>query len=715
MEMRRTSIVFLFFVFVAVWGKGEGEVTETLRNRTLTKEDKDRLLQLWDEYGPDYSKFNEETQEFPCVPLAKSSSVPTSVHELRPGDIKVIGAMGDSLTAGSAIEATNILMVINQYRGLSWNGGGETTFEDQITVPNILKKYNPDLYGYATGNGDEESPRSMFNVAVAGSTSSDLVDQAQEMILRMRNDPRVDFENDWKVVTVLSGNNDLCDFCNKQDDINLEEFHEHVTAALDILHAQLPRTLVNLVEPLNMEIVTDLNKGLLCSTLHYVLCDCAAFPGNAEAELALIQEADLYQRAVEEIALSGRYDSRPDFTVVSQPFFNATYLPRLEDGQPDMSYFAPDCFHLSRKGQAAAASALWNNMIEPVHGKRTQWSPGEAIECPTEMTQKLAVACTKSEEDCLLVSLELVDRICPFAQPYFFTNLNSGSKGQGQERGQGQGQRMAVPPADTAELRGEEEDEEGEMRTNQNPFIITLHHPTSLSSPLWLAVVLSSSSLLSLVILKVVLKSCILVPKVILKVALMSCMLVPKGILKVTLMSCILAPKVVLKVALKSCILVPKVILKVALKSCILVPKVILKVALKSCILVPKVILKVALKSCILVPKVILKEALMSCMLVPKVILKEALMSCMLVPKVILKEALMSCILVPKVILKVALKSCLLVPKVILKVALKSCILVRKVILKVALKSCILVPKVILKVALKSCILVPKVILKVAL
>lgn len=29
----------------------------------------------------------------------------------------------------------------------------------------------------------------------------------------------------------------------------------------------------------------------------------------------------------------------------------------------DLSYFAPDCFHLSEKGHKAAAEALWNNMV----------------------------------------------------------------------------------------------------------------------------------------------------------------------------------------------------------------------------------------------------------------------------------------------------------------------------------------------------------------
>ena len=32
------------------------------------------------------------------------------------------------------------------------------------------------------------------------------------------------------------------------------------------------------------------------------------------------------------------------------------------DGSPDMTYFAPDCFHLSQKGHGVGALYLWKNM-----------------------------------------------------------------------------------------------------------------------------------------------------------------------------------------------------------------------------------------------------------------------------------------------------------------------------------------------------------------
>ena len=47
----------------------------------------------------------------------RSLTVPVSVHKLRPGDIDVIGAIGDSLTAANGAFATDIFQVITEARG----------------------------------------------------------------------------------------------------------------------------------------------------------------------------------------------------------------------------------------------------------------------------------------------------------------------------------------------------------------------------------------------------------------------------------------------------------------------------------------------------------------------------------------------------------------------------------------------------------------------
>lgn len=61
------------------------------------------------------------------------------MHKLRPGDIDVIGALGDSLTAGLGIFATNIFQVLIENRGVTASIGGQSTWREFLTLPNIIK------------------------------------------------------------------------------------------------------------------------------------------------------------------------------------------------------------------------------------------------------------------------------------------------------------------------------------------------------------------------------------------------------------------------------------------------------------------------------------------------------------------------------------------------------------------------------------------------
>ncbi len=42
-----------------------------------------------------------------------------------------------------------------------------------------------------------------------------MVPQAWDLIERARNDSRIDFDNDWKLVTLWVGGNDLCGSCTR--------------------------------------------------------------------------------------------------------------------------------------------------------------------------------------------------------------------------------------------------------------------------------------------------------------------------------------------------------------------------------------------------------------------------------------------------------------------------------------------------------------------
>ena len=92
--------------------------------------------------------------------------------------------------------------------------------------------------------------------------------QAELLVDRLRSDPKVDFENDWKLITIFIGGNDLCDYCNDEEEFSPEKYEENLQTALDHLHAHVPRVFVNLVEVLNIEIAKELASGLLCEAVH---------------------------------------------------------------------------------------------------------------------------------------------------------------------------------------------------------------------------------------------------------------------------------------------------------------------------------------------------------------------------------------------------------------------------------------------------------------
>lgn len=65
---------------------------------------------------------------FPCKNmtspgLGRSINRPTNVHRLRPGDIDVVGAMGDSLVAGNGALEEFAMGTLIEYRGVSWAAG----------------------------------------------------------------------------------------------------------------------------------------------------------------------------------------------------------------------------------------------------------------------------------------------------------------------------------------------------------------------------------------------------------------------------------------------------------------------------------------------------------------------------------------------------------------------------------------------------------------
>lgn len=319
---------------------------------------------------------------FTCNVGTSSSPKPTSVHKLKPNDIDVVGAIGDSLTAANGAKATTIIGLLEECRGVAWNMGGEVNdITRSITLPNILRQFNPNLYGFSLGSGKATSAdKAVFNLADPGDTSYDMYNQAVDMINRMKASTRIDFKGSWKVITFFIGGNDLCNSCKDVNKYTPAKYIDNIRVTLDYIKANLPRAFVNLVLTLDVTGIQDLS-GITCRNMQKTLCNCALDDSFVPYLVSITKQ---YQKGIEDLVATGRYDTSDDFTVVLQPFMKLMKPPTKPNGAVDYSFFAPDCFHFSTKGHQAAALELFNSMLTPVGQKAEKWANlDQDVKCPT--------------------------------------------------------------------------------------------------------------------------------------------------------------------------------------------------------------------------------------------------------------------------------------------------------------------------------------------
>uniref|UniRef100_A0A1A9ZU05 Phospholipase B1, membrane-associated n=1 Tax=Glossina pallidipes TaxID=7398 RepID=A0A1A9ZU05_GLOPL len=319
-------------------------------------------------------------------PGARSPQVPTSVHRLRPGDIDIVGALGDSLTAGYGIFATNLLQVLIENRGVSWSIGGQGHWQQYLTLPNILKEFNPNLYGYSLNDSLSIDRNSRFNVAEGGAMSRDMPYMAKILVKRLKHDPHVNMTHHWKLFTLLIGSNDFCaDVCYHSNPMKTIDWHEeNMLKTYRYLRDNVPRLMLNVVPAPNLSFLRKLKS--IPPQCHATLkFECPCIIGRSEEQMNSMQILmnSWFERDIK-VAARDEFNTET-FTINIQPFTKDYVYPTLKNGYIDSSYASEDCFHISQKHQAACANAYWNNMLELPEEKEklSPQSLGKLL-CPTD-------------------------------------------------------------------------------------------------------------------------------------------------------------------------------------------------------------------------------------------------------------------------------------------------------------------------------------------
>ncbi|KAI7852353.1 hypothetical protein BDC45DRAFT_607521 [Circinella umbellata] len=342
-----------------------------------------------------------------CPPLPARSG-PTGVDDLRPDDIKVMAALGDSIMAGFGLEGINDgdggsgllnLSSITEFRGKSWGIGGD---EGAVTLANFVKHYNSSLEGPAVGKHliflckENENCKykhadiDILNSAISGGIAKTLNAELDYLIPQMKELPNVNFANDWKLITIQIGSNDQCSSCSDDNaDVTADAYAGYVDAAIERIRDEIPKVIVNIVGTFNVSGVYESTMGQeYCRPLfdqpdwilNRILCEC--FRGTEQDRANMDTLSAQYSAKLHEIYQKYNAQQSDDFAITFNPALN------LNIGELPLEALSNiDCFHPGVRAHEWISKIVWNNLFKPQAEKPTavqNYNENEEIYCPNE-------------------------------------------------------------------------------------------------------------------------------------------------------------------------------------------------------------------------------------------------------------------------------------------------------------------------------------------
>ncbi|PAV68571.1 hypothetical protein WR25_12138 [Diploscapter pachys] len=194
--------------------------------------------------------------------------------------------------------------------GLTFHAGCAYDLEKHATIPNILKKFNPNLLGCSD---------------TTGAQSDDLPFQAQSLVSALNAHPKVNIAEDWKFLGIFIGTNDACQFCLNQH--TPDYFVSKITEALEILRSNLPRTIVSILSIPQLDVIHQSKQKPECQMAQPLvdfMCPCLANSQTTQKKVnSFISD---YFKLQMNLQNSGKFDA-DDFTVVVQPFITEIHEP----------------------------------------------------------------------------------------------------------------------------------------------------------------------------------------------------------------------------------------------------------------------------------------------------------------------------------------------------------------------------------------------------
>ena len=293
--------------------------------------------------------------------------VPILSYEFKVNEIKCFGVIGDSISAGFSIDSG-----LYENRGKSFDIGGEN---DYITIPNIFHKFGADKKCAAYGNtfisyslnryelfsnlDEKQTSEPNCNVAISGAKSEMVLPEFNDLIVEWT---KFDCYKEKKVLTVLMGANDICDFCLNGYNETISTYLNNMEQLFHKIQKNLINTFVNVISMFDVGLTAEFQTEH-CKVIHYFINECPCILGRQykKGNLDIVKNLyqDLNKGLYPLVKRYNNYKKENGNKIVIQPImenfkiYNSSYLSDF------------DCFHPSEFGHKNLATILWNNMFLP--------------------------------------------------------------------------------------------------------------------------------------------------------------------------------------------------------------------------------------------------------------------------------------------------------------------------------------------------------------
>lgn len=284
------------------------------------------------------SAFNNR-KTFSCPKIKTDLLTGTSIGDLSPEDIGIIASMGDALATGVGLwPQTDI-----EFRGAAFPIGGDATIDGLVTVPNILREFNPSLAGVSHGMGTREQlPEHQLSVARTGATSVDMPEQANELVRRLGRLHEVNFKEHWVMIIITIGSEEVCSSCSGPSYADLEK-------TIKILSLGIPKAFVVMIGPIHVSSAYKQKANLLKSR-----CQCS----KDQSEEFMVNLSNNWTMTFTEL------QNFADNNAFGRPTFGVLALPMLTiTSRFPYSLFINNKPLLNRRGHNYATKWLWNRLI----------------------------------------------------------------------------------------------------------------------------------------------------------------------------------------------------------------------------------------------------------------------------------------------------------------------------------------------------------------